>query len=76
MNEKVQEQHLAIDGFLRNRDSVLDYIIILDDFFINFVKTDEFATLETTERENVVNIYTELKTLFTKLVEISKENKA
>lgn len=75
MNEKIQGQHHVIYDFINNRDSIWDYIIILDAFFLNFVKTDEFASFETEERENIVNVFSELRTLLIQLVAVKRSEK-
>jgi hypothetical protein len=64
----------AIDDFVTNHESLQDYTDVLDDLFVHYVKSDIYAAMQRERRENLVNIYLELKALITKLIDV-KENR-
>jgi hypothetical protein len=64
----------VLDDFLTNCESLQGYINILDDLFVHYVKSDIYAAMQRERRENLVNIYLELKALITKLIDV-KENR-
>jgi hypothetical protein len=47
---------------------------VLDDLFVHYIKSDEYICMQGNNRENLVNIYLELKALITKLIDV-KENR-
>jgi len=67
-------QYQVLDDFLTNCESLQGYINILDDLFVHYVKSDIYAAMQRERRENLVNIYHELKALITKLIDV-KENR-
>jgi len=62
----------AIDDFVTNHESLQDYTDVLDDLFVHYVKSDIYAAMQRERRENLVNIYLELKALITKLIDIKE----
>jgi hypothetical protein len=65
-------QYQVLDDFLTNCESLQGYINILDDLFVHYVKSDIYAAMQRERRENLVNIYLELKALITKLIDINE----
>lgn len=61
----------ATNNFLMNRDPE-EYLPILEDMFISYTTTDEFASLSPEERMNLANCYKELKTFLKALVRLRK----
>jgi hypothetical protein len=62
----------VLDDFLTNCESLQGYINILDDLFTHYVKSDVYASLIRERRENLANVYLELKALITKLIDINE----
>jgi hypothetical protein len=62
----------AVEDFITNRDSLWDYNEVIDDFFLNYVKSDEYACMNKDERARCVNSYLELKTFIIKLIEVKE----
>jgi hypothetical protein len=67
-------QYQVLDDFLTNCESLQGYINILDDLFVHYVKSDIYAAMQRERRENLANVYLELKALITKLIDV-KENR-
>jgi len=63
----------VLDDFLTNCESLQGYINILDDLFVHYVKSDIYVAMQRERRENLVNVYLELKALITRLIDV-KEN--
>jgi len=64
----------VVDDFVANRDYLQDYSDVLDDLFTHYVKSDIYAAMQGERRENLVNVYLELKALITSLIDV-KENR-
>jgi hypothetical protein len=62
----------AIDDFVTNHESLQDYTDVLDDLFVHYVKSDIYAAMQRERRENLANVYLELKALITKLIDINE----
>ncbi len=65
----------ATNNFLLNRDPE-EYLPVLEDTFINYSTTDEFACLSREERMNIANCYRELKTFLRALAGLRKPQEA
>jgi hypothetical protein len=65
-------QYQVLDDFLTNCESLQGYINILDDLFVHYVKSDIYAAMLRERRENMVNVYLELKALITRLIDINE----
>jgi hypothetical protein len=61
----------ATNNFLLNRDPE-EYLPVLEDIFVSYTTTDEFACLSPEERMNLVNCYKELKIFLKALVRLRK----
>lgn len=59
-----------VEGFLNNRQSVSDYLKMLDDSFQAYIVSDEYACMSNEGRATYKNTYLELKTLICRLIEI------
>jgi len=62
----------AVEDFITNRGSLKDYDGVIDDFFLNYVKSDEYACMNEDERARYVNCYIELKTFIIRLIEFKE----
>ena len=65
----------ATNNFLMNRDPE-EYLPVLEDIFVSYTTTDEFACLSPEERMNIANCYRELKTFLRALAGLRKPQEA
>lgn len=63
------------NDFLLNRDPE-EYLPVLEDMFISYTTTDEFASLSPEERINLANCYKELKGFIKTLMGTRKPQEA
>lgn len=59
----------SVNNFLLNRDTQ-EYKSVLEEMYLNYSTTNEFASLPQQERANVANIYKELRDFIAELTRL------
>jgi hypothetical protein len=60
----------AVKDLISNREDIEDYSTVLEELFLHYIPSDEYACLNLDERVSLRNTYIELKTFIDKLIEI------
>lgn len=59
----------TVNNFLLNRDTQ-EYKSVLEEMYLNYSTTNEFASLPQQERANVVNVYKEMRDFIAELTRL------
>jgi hypothetical protein len=60
----------AVKDLISNREDIEDYSTVLEELFLHYIPSYEYACLNLDERVSLRNTYIELKTFIDKLIEI------